>query len=506
MFNYLCRLALLFIIGIVSVTQSVSAQQTWDWHIDNAKIVDGTGQAAYRADILIRADSISFIGEVDADTVTTRHYVDASGKVVTPGFIDTHAHGDPLETPAFQNFLAMGVTTIALGQDGSSPAVGNLDEWIANVEKENPAVNIAMFSGHGSIRSKVDVGNKPPSESELTKMGRYLDSDLKAGAFGISLGLEYVPGMYAEGDELKELAKIVEEHDGMIMSHMRSEDDSEIEASLRELAQLGKFAPVHASHLKVVYGKGAERADEVLDYINSFRERGIELTADVYPYEASFTGIGIVFPKWAKTESEWKQAVKERPDVLRSFLEDKVEQRNGADAILFGSGEYSGQTLREAADQEEMSPIGLLMEMGPQGGSAAHFVMNKELQDRIIMGDGVMISSDGSPTMRHPRGYGSFAKIISHYVNEEEVLSLEKAIYKMSGLPAETLGLSDRGIIKKGNKADLLIFDPDEIQDRASFANPHQQAEGFDWVMVNGEIAKENEDFEQRSGKVLKKK
>ncbi len=504
MSNYIYRLIFLFIIGI-SVTKTVSAQQNWEWHIDNATIIDGTGGDPYQADLLIQADSIGFIGEADKDTVSSTNYVDASGKVVTPGFIDTHAHGDPLETPEFKNFLAMGVTTIALGQDGSSPAVGDLDAWFSKVKEAEPAVNIAMFSGHGSIRSKVGIGKDRPSESELLKMGRHLESDLKAGAFGMSLGLEYVPGMYADEDELEELAKTVRKYGGIIMSHMRSEDDSEIEASLRELAQLGKFAPVHVSHLKVVYGKGAERADEVLDYIQSFREQDIEFTADVYPYEASFTGIGIVFPKWAKTESDWEQAVKERPDVLRSFLEGKVAQRNGPDAVLFGSGRYEGLTLREAADQEGVSPVDLLMDIGPQGGSAAHFVMNKELQDRIITGDGVMISSDGSPTMRHPRGYGSFAKIISHYVNEEELLSLENAIYKMSGLPAATLGLKDRGTIREGNKADLLIFEPGTIKDRANFAEPHQPANGFDWVMINGKIAKEMEEFTQRNGRILKK-
>jgi N-acyl-D-aspartate/D-glutamate deacylase len=272
------------------------------------------------------------------------------------------------------------------------------------------------------------------------------------------------------------------------------------------LAAQGKFAKVHASHLKVVYGEGAERAEEILYYIEELRSEGIEMTADTYPYSASFTGIGIVFPDWAKTESEWQNAVRERPDVLRRFLSDKVEQRNGPDAILFGSGDYAGQTLREAADQEGESPIDLLMEMGPEAASAAHFVMNQELQDHLVTGEKVMVSSDGSPTMRHPRGYGSFAKIIRYYVNEEEFLSLEEAIYKMSGLPAETLGLEDRGTLEEGKRADLLIFNPKEIKDRATFENPHELAEGFDWIMVNGQTARQNGEFKSgRSGAILKK-
>lgn len=483
------------------------AQDRWDWHISGGTVVDGTGAEPYQADILIRGDSIGFIGAVDPDTIRAQHDMDASGKVVSPGFIDVHAHGNPLETPEFRNFLAMGVTTIVLGQDGSSPSVGSLDDWMAEVEEAHPAVNIAVLSGHGSIRRKADIGKKEPTEQELQRMERLLESDLKAGAFGMSTGLEYVPGLYAGEDELKQLAGVIGEQDAIIMSHMRSEDDSEIEASLDELAAQGATAKVHASHLKVVYGKGADRTEEILAYIEGLRKNDIEMSADVYPYSASYTGIGIVFPDWAKTESEWKNAMKERPDMLRSYLSDKVKQRNGPDAILFGSGDYAGQTLQEAADQEGCSPVDLLLEMGPEAASAAHFVMDQELQDRIVTGEGVMISSDGSPTMRHPRGYGSFAKIIRYYVNEKKLLALEEAIYKMSRLPAKTLGLDDRGSIQTGKKSDLLIFDPEAIQDEATFEHPHELAEGFDWIMLNGTVVRENGAFaKKRAGSVLRKK
>jgi N-acyl-D-aspartate/D-glutamate deacylase len=495
---------LLFVFGVIGI-EAASAQQQWDWHIAGGTFVDGTGEKPYRADLLIRGDSIGYIGEVNSDTIRATNTVDASGKVVTPGFIDPHAHGDPLETPAFHNFLGMGVTTIVLGQDGASTAVGALDSWISRVEEANPAVNIALLSGHGSIRSKVDIGKRNPTQKELKRMRKLLQSDLNAGAFGMSTGLEYVPGMYAGENELEQLAKVVGNANGIIMSHMRSEDNAEIESSLDELAMQGKYAPVHASHLKVVYGEGADRAKEILNYINEIRNQGVDITADIYPYSASFTGIGIVFPEWAKTESEWKNALRERPDILRQFLENKVAQRNGPDAILFGSGAFAGLTLKEAADQEGKSAIDLLMEMGPQSVSAAHFVMDQELQDRLILGENVMVSSDGSPTMRHPRGYGSFAKMIRYYVNEKGLLSLEEAVYKMSGLPAQTLGLTDRGLLEKGMKADVLIFNPEEIQDRATFANPHNLAWGVDWIMVNGTLVREDGEFnDERNGQVLK--
>jgi N-acyl-D-amino-acid deacylase len=506
MANKIIRKAIFLIFLGVSVTNYVSAQHQWDWHISGGTIVDGTGEESYEADLLIRGDSIGYIGAVDPDTISAKNYTDAGGKVVSPGFIDSHTHGDPLETPEFRNFLAMGVTTIVLGQDGSSPSVGSLNEWFAKAEEVEPAVNIATLTGHGSIRRKVDVGKQNPTQQELRQMEKLLISDLEAGAFGMSTGLEYVPGMYAGEDELERLAKVVGTQDGIIMSHMRSENNSEIEASLNELAAQGKYTKVHVSHLKVVYAKGTERAEEILNYIDHFRNGGIQISADVYPYSASFTGIGIVFPDWSKTQSEWRSTMRERPEVLRRYLSDKVEERNGPDAILFGSGKYAGQTLKEAADQEGSTPIDLLLEMGPKSASAAHFVMDQKLQDRIVTGEKVMISSDGSPTMRHPRGYGSFAKIIRYYVNEKQLLSIEEAIFKMSGLPAKTIGLRNRGTIEEGKKADLLIFDPDGVKDIASFADPHQLAEGFDWIMVNGNTVRREAEFNtERSGTLLRK-
>lgn len=504
-FKKFIKLSVLFFAFGIFGMNSAFAQPQWDWCITGGTVIDGSGEESYQADLLIRGDSIGYIGQVDADTIQVQHVVDASGKVVAPGFIDPHAHGDPLDRPEFHNFLGMGVTTIVLGQDGSSPAVGNLDRWMRKVEETHPAVNIALLSGHGSIRSKINVGKRAPTQQELKRMQKLLQSDLQAGAFGMSTGLEYVPGMYAGKNELQALAKVVGDKRGIIMSHMRSEDNSEIESSLDELAAQGKFAPVHASHLKVVYGKGADRASEILNYISEFRNQGVDMTADIYPYSASFTGISIVFPDWAKTESEWQNALRERPDVLRQFLKNKVKQRNGPDAILFGSGKFSGLTLKEAAEQENASAVDLLMEMGPEGASAAHFVMDQQLQDRLMLGKEVMVSSDGSPTMHHPRGYGSFAKMIRYYVYEKELLSLEKAIYKMSGLPAQTLGLENRGLLKEGMKADLLIFKPEEIQDRATFEHPHTLAEGFDWIMVNGSLVREEGTFtEKRMGQLLK--
>lgn len=483
-----------------------NAQQSWDWLIAGGTIVDGTGAPAYKADVLIRGNSIGYIGHVDADTIQVAHKMDATGQIVTPGFIDMHAHGNPLYTPEFRNFLGMGVTTIVLGQDGSSPTDGSFEKWFEKVAKVQPAVNIATLAGHGTIRRKAGARQSSANEQQLKRMAELLKAAMQAGAFGMSTGLEYVPGLYADKEELVQMAMVVGRYDGIIMSHMRSEDDARIKESINELAAQGKYAQVHISHLKVVYGKGADRAEEVLQYINHFREQGIEITADTYPYAASYTGIGIVFPNWAKTEEQFQQALKERPEQLRQYLKMKVTKRNGPDAILIGSGKYAGKTMKEAAELESMSYIELLLKMGPNGPSAAHFVMNEVLQDRIAIAPCVMISSDGSPSMGHPRGYGAFAKVIRKYVVQRQVLSIEEAIHKMSGLSAQTMGFKKRGLIKEGYKADILVFDPKKIEARATFEYPHRLADGFNWIWVNGQLARKNGQFsEVRYGEVLKK-
>ncbi len=499
--------SVLFLLIFVFAFQfGLYAQPIYDWHISGGIVVDGTGNEAYKADILIQADTIAFIGTVDADTIQIKNHVDAGGKVVSPGFVDVHAHGNPLSTPEFRNFLAMGVTTILLGQDGSSPTDGSLAKWFAKVQEAGPGVNIATLSGHGSIRRKAGAGSRPANPQEITRMQEFLESDFDAGSFGLSTGLEYVPGMYADKNELMQMSKTAGQGNAILMSHMRSEDNSEIEQSIDELASLGKHAKVHISHLKVVYGEGRERAGKILAYIDSLRNEGIDISADTYPYAASYTGIGIVFPDWAKTEAQWQQAIRERPEILRRFLLDKVEQRNGPDAILFGSGNYAGRTLEEVAEAEDKHYIDVLLEMGPQAASAAHFVMDVELQDRIAVDPMVMISSDGSPTMRHPRGYGSFTKVIHRYVMEHNELSIEETVYKMSGLPAQTLGIKNRGTLKIGNKADLLIFDPEKVRDPATFEQPHKLAEGIDWIWVNGKLARQEGTFsEKRYGAVIRK-
>lgn len=466
---------------------SQTNNQHFDILIKNGQIIDGSGSNTYEADLLINADTIAFIGQVDTTKIIVKKTIDATDKVISPGFIDAHAHGDPMKTPDFENFLAMGVTTICLGQDGSSPS-GAIGEWMTQVKQQKLGVNIAQFIGHGTLRRQAGINfEKNPSATQLSQQQILLQNALDAGCFGMSTGLEYTPGTFAKDTELVPLAKIVGKSNGLIMSHVRNEDDEQVESSIRELLRQGQHCNVQVSHMKSVYGKGRKRAKALLELLDDITD-STSVTADVYPYTASYTGIGIVFPKWAKAPNDYKKVVKNRRAELLAFLKQKITERNGPTATLFGTAPYAGKTLAQLSKEQGISYENVLLGIGPNRASGAYFIMDDELQTEIIEHPKVMICSDGSPTMRHPRGYGSFAKIIEEYVSKRKRLSLAEAIRKMTSFPAQTIGLSKRGLVQTGYFADLLIFAPANIKANATYEKPHQLATGFDYVLVNGGI------------------
>ena len=468
-----------------------------DLLIENGMVLDGMGNEATAADIAVVGDRIVFVGEAgfsDDDLVyRVRKRIDATGKTVTPGFIDMHSHGDPLETPAMENFLAMGVTTISLGQDGSSPDVEPLADWLAEVSAKGIGTNLAMFVGHGTLRNQAGIGRSESPEPEaMQQMLDALDQSL-AYTFGLSTGLEYNPGLNASTEELRALAKVVGKNERMIMSHMRNEDDDQLEDSIAELLEQGADARVHISHLKSVYGKGSARAEEILAILSDARANGIEISADIYPYSASYTGIDIVFPVWAKTREQFDVAKIERRDELAEYLRNRINRRNGPEATLLGTDPYTGKTLAELAHEMELPFEDILIDViGPDGVSGAYFVMNDELQARLFSGPFIGVCSDGSPTGFHPRGHGTFAKIIEKYVVEDKVLSLSEAIRKLTSFPAELMRIADRGAVSEGMIADLLVFDPRNVHENATYPDPLQLADGFEVVIVNGKIARES--------------
>jgi len=468
-----------------------------DLLIENGRVLDGLGNEAVATDVVVVGDEIVHVGPTsfsDEDRAgRIARVIDAAGRIVAPGFIDLHSHGDPLETPQMENFLAMGVTTITLGQDGDSPDVVPLSDWLARVSDAGIGTNLAMFVGHGTLRDEAGIGmSRAPEAEDLQRMLDMLD-DALAYTFGLSTGLEYNPGLNATTDELRALAKVVGDNDRMIMSHLRNEDDDQLEASIAELLDQGEYARVHVSHLKSVYGSGTDRAEQILGILDDARAKGIEVTAEMYPYTASYTGIGIVFPVWAKTDAQFEVAKVQRREELAAYLRERVNRRNGPEATLLGTEPWTGKTLADLAHEMEMPFEDVLIDViGPEGASGAYFVMNDELQARLLADPFVGVCSDGSPTGFHPRGHGAFAKIIETYVSEQHLLTLAEAVRKMTSFAAGVLRIADRGALTAGMKADIIVFDPLQVHATATYPEPLQLARGFDVVIVNGRIARDN--------------
>lgn len=457
-------------------------------------LVDGTGAKARLANVLVAGGRIArILPPTDRTTGTSGRVIAGEGRVLAPGFIDMHSHGDPLTT-SYESFLAMGVTTITLGQDGDAPVLGKDRDprgWMQAADRARLDVNVAMLSGHGTVRRAADVADsvRRPDAAGLARMAAQLDAEMRAGTFGLSYGLEYVPGIYSETPELSNLGKVAARYGGVVMSHMRSENDGEIEASITELVTSSLPARPHISHIKVVFGKGAARARQLLDFIAEKRRQGGYLTADEYPYTAGYTGLAILFPQWALPPTDYAAVLASRRQELRDYLEKRMIRRGGPDALLIGTAPYAGKTLAQAAQEAGLAYPDLLIRLGPEGGSGAHFTMDKVLQDTLLVDPHVAFSTDGEPGMRHPRATGTFAKLVEDYVVRDKQLTIEEMVRKATGFPAQILRLPDRGVVRPGARADLILFDPAKVKARSTYVDPFAMAAGFDLVMVNGEPA-----------------
>jgi N-acyl-D-amino-acid deacylase len=519
--NKSMKLRLLSFLTVIASTLSLFAAR-FDLIVENGRIIDGTGAPAAHGDIGIRGGKIAAIGKLDqhdADKI-----IDAQGLTVAPGFIDVHTHAeDILEMPVGENFIRMGVTTLMLGNCGGSEL--DIDKFLRDVDAINVCPNIATLIGHNTVRRKAMGGNfnRPPTIEEMARMKELVAKAMKDGAFGLSTGLIYLPGTFSKTDEIVELAKVASGFGGIYASHMRDEG-LEIEDALNELFRVAREANMraHISHIKLSGRSAWGRAPQILEMIARARADGLDITEDQYAYTASSTGISQLVPDWAREGGKFDERVKD-PATKARIKEEMLAglKRRGAEDFSYAMiANYSpdtslnGLNIVEAARKKfGADSLDAQMEIILQIQSEASGVfhsMNEEDLQTFMKNPNTMFASDSSVRkfgqgVPHPRGYGNNARVLHHYVSELGVLRLEEAIRCMTSLPASAFRIVGRGEIHEGFWADLVIFDPNTIQDRATFTQPHQYASGMEYVLVNGvPVIEKGELTGKRPGKGLR--
>jgi N-acyl-D-amino-acid deacylase len=498
----------------------------FDILITGAKIVDGSGGAWFYGDIGIKGDTITAIGGLSDATAAVR--IDAIGLVVAPGFIDIHSHGRRgiFTVPTAENYLREGVTTIIEGPDGNSPVP--LAPFLDRVAKTPISVNFASMVGQGSIRTEVmGLVDRKATPEELSKMKALAEQAMRDGAFGLSTGLFYVPGNFTPTEEVIELAKVVGRMGGIHISHMREEAGHVLD-SVKETIRIGEegHLPTQITHHKIIGRPNWGQSVETLRLVEEARRRGVDVTIDQYPYTASSTGIAALFPQWsleggAKSTAERLAAPDQRAKIKATIVQNlKVDRgagdpRNvqivscGFDRTLAGKNLTEITKARGAEptfDNAAETAIDLLLK---GGCSAIYHAINEEDVVRIMQSPYSMVASDGDipvfgQAAPHPRSYGTFARVLGVYVREKHVLTLEEAVRRMSSYPAERLKIWDRGLLRPGMKADVVVFDPATVADRSVYDKPHQYSVGFRDVIVNGKFALRGDAVTpERPGRVL---
>jgi N-acyl-D-amino-acid deacylase len=517
---------------------------SFDLVIRNAKIIDGTGNPWYKADIGINGERITKIGRIDAG----RHLIDAEGHAVAPGFIDTHSHSDLMliAEPEAKQKTMQGITTEVVGQDGLGEAPvsdDTLDGWrkylsglngdpeidwswrsfgeyLDALDEAKTSINVATLVGHGNLRLlTMGMENRSPTLSEIAKMKAILSDSLKAGGFGLSTGLIYPPCVYAETAELADLCRVTADHGGIFVVHLRNEGDRLLE-SIDEVASIGKDSEVrvHVSHFKSSDEKNWGKVEDALAKIEAYRSEGIEFTVDQYPYIAGSTFLSSLLPVSAHEGGTDRMLARLRDPEERKRMKAQIVESRGLDwgwkNILVtsvkteGNKPHEGLNLGEIARRRGEETLEALFNVILEEDNAVTMVsfnMSEEDVRTIMKSSFQMVCTDGIVLGKpHPRAYGAFPRILGRYVKEGVIL-LEDAIRKMTSLPAQTLGIRDRGLLKQGMHADITIFDPDKVIDKGTYQDPIQFPEGIEYVIVNGAITVENGVHTgRRAGKVLR--
>lgn len=494
-------------------THSSPNPESYDLLITNARIVDGSGNPWYRADIAIKNGRIAGVGRFSrAESAKT---IDAANQIVAPGFIDVHTHVESIfSLPAAENFVRMGVTTLVTGNCGGSTT--DVAEFLGRIKEKPLAVNLATLIAHGSVRRQaMGSDDRAPTPEEMKQMELLVEKGMKDGAVGLSTGLIYVPGIYAKTDEIISLARVVSRHGGIYATHMRSEGEFVADA-IRESIQIGEQAnlPVEISHFKISNKKFWGKTPMTIGLVRSARERGLMVTVDQYAYTASSTSLDSRLPAWLRAgglaEAKKRLADQATRERVRKEMKEGLKRSGFKDysyAMVASYGpdpSFNGKSIAEITKQVSGSSdashqIDQIIAMYEAGGAGmVYHSMSEDDVQRIMHEPFTMIASDSGvrqvdESVPHPRGYGNNVRVLGRYVRELKVLSLEDAIRKMTSLPAQTFGFRDRGFVREGMAADLVIFDEKTVGDRATFDKPHQYPTGISYVFVNGELVFSNE-------------